>query len=84
MWLPLIIKNMSGMNNLMVGIVSATSYLLATASMVVVGAHSDRTGERRLHVAFSCIAAATGLGLNAVQRNPYLALMSLSLAALGL
>ncbi|HET6383075.1 MAG TPA: MFS transporter [Armatimonadota bacterium] len=84
MWLPLIIKGMSGMSDLLVGILSAAPYILAAIGMVVVGTHSDRTGERRMHVALSCVTAAAGLGISAVLQNPWIALASLSLAALGL
>ncbi|MCA1597124.1 MAG: MFS transporter, partial [Chloroflexi bacterium] len=84
MWLPLIIKSMSGISNLFVGLISAAPYVLAAFGMMAVGAHSDRTGERRLHVAFSSLVAAAGLGLSAMLHNPWLALAALSIAALGL
>ncbi|MCA1595409.1 MAG: MFS transporter, partial [Chloroflexi bacterium] len=66
MWLPLIIKSMSGISNLFVGLISAAPYVLAAFGMMAVGARSDRTGERRLHVAVSSLVAAAGLGLSAM------------------
>ena len=51
LWLPQIVKGLSGLGDVMVGIVSAVPYVAAAAGMVLVGRHSDRTGERRWHVA---------------------------------
>jgi hypothetical protein len=47
-WLPQIVRSMSGLTDLQVGLVSAIPYVAAAAAMVRVAAHSDRTGERRV------------------------------------
>jgi ACS family tartrate transporter-like MFS transporter len=52
--------------------------------MVVVGAHSDRTGERRWHIAAPALVGAVGFAASAAFQHPVLALASLSVAALGI
>jgi ACS family tartrate transporter-like MFS transporter len=84
LWLPEIVKGLSGLNDQMVGLVVAIPYLLAAIGMVVVGSHSDRTGERRWHVAGSALGGAACLVLAAAAGSPLLALVGLSLAAIGL
>ncbi len=85
-WLPQIVKNFSGMTNLMVGIVSAVPYLIAAIAMVLIGNHSDKTGERRRHVAMPALAGSIGLILSALlqRHSPPLAFLALCLAALGI
>jgi ACS family tartrate transporter-like MFS transporter len=61
LWLPSALKNVSALPNLLVGVASAVPNLLAAVSMVLVGMHSDRTGERRWHIAFSAFAGAAAL-----------------------
>jgi len=61
LWLPSALKSVSGLPNLLVGIASAVPNLLAVIIMVLVGMHSDRTGERRWHIAFSAFAGVAAL-----------------------
>jgi len=61
LWLPSALKNISGLPNLLVGFASAVPNLLAVILMVLVGMHSDRTGERRWHIAFSAFAGSAAL-----------------------
>jgi MFS transporter, ACS family, tartrate transporter len=61
LWLPSALKNVSGLPNLLIGIASAIPNLLAVILMVLVGLHSDRTGERRWHIAFSAFAGSAAL-----------------------
>ena len=84
LWLPQIVKQLSGLGDVMVGVVSAAPYVAAAAGMVVVGGHSDRTGERRWHVAAPAFVGALGLALAARLDAPVAALAALSLAAVGI
>jgi ACS family tartrate transporter-like MFS transporter len=84
MWLPSIIKEFSGLSYSLVGIVNAIPYLIAVVVMLLIGYHSDKTGERRWHVAVAAFAAAAGFGFSAYLQNPYLALMALMVALVGL
>ncbi len=83
-WMPLIIKGVSGLSDLMVGIVSVFPYLLAAVGMTLIGMHSDRTRERRVHTAASIFMAAVGMILTAYAHNPLLELFCLSLIAMGI
>ncbi|MCE1246818.1 MAG: MFS transporter [Firmicutes bacterium] len=84
MWLPLIIKSFSSMNDFQIGLSSAIPYIIAGAGMVLIGAHSDKYNERRRHIAFSVSIAAIGLVLSAYIHQPVPALIALSAAALGI
>jgi predicted MFS family arabinose efflux permease len=83
-WLPQIIKGFSGLNNFWVGLVSAIPYLVGAIGMLLVSSHSDRTKERRAHVAIPAFIGAFGLVLTAFFHHPVAALAALSLAALGI
>jgi len=84
MWLPQIIRGFSGLSDVQIGFVNAIPYLAATVSMVLAGRHSDRTGERRWHVAAGAFAAAAGFAASAMAGNLVLALAALILAFAGL
>lgn len=61
MWLPNVIHRVSGVSNLMIGLLSTIPYIVAAGAMVFVGLHADKTGEHRLHVAGSALAGALAL-----------------------
>jgi ACS family tartrate transporter-like MFS transporter len=82
-WLPGIVQLLTGGSSLRSSILSAIPYVVATAGMVVWGHHSDKTGERRWHVALSMFVSAAGFVLSAYLKNPVLALAALSLAWVG-
>lgn len=84
MWLPSIIKEFSGLSYSLVGLINAVPYLIAVVAMLIIGYHSDKTGERRWHVAAAAFAAAAGFGFSAYLHNPYLALMALMFSLVGL
>ncbi|MGA9814168.1 MAG: MFS transporter [Terriglobales bacterium] len=62
LWLPSLLSNASGSSNFVIGLLSAIPYLATMAAMVLVATHSDRTGERKWHLAGSAFACAIGLG----------------------
>jgi MFS transporter, ACS family, tartrate transporter len=84
MWSPSIIRGFSGMNYTLVGLINAIPYFVAVVVMLIVGYHSDRTGERRWHVAISAAVSATGFAFSAWLHNPFLAMAALSIAFAGL
>jgi ACS family tartrate transporter-like MFS transporter len=83
-WLPQIVKAFSAMNDFFVGCLAAIPWIAATVIMVVTSKHSDRTRERRWHVAGSAAAGAAGLIGAGVTANPVVELAALSLAAAGI
>jgi MFS transporter, ACS family, tartrate transporter len=84
MWLPQILKGFSDLSTVQIGFFNAIPYLAATFAMVLAGRHSDKTGERRWHVAAGAFAAAVGFSLSAVAGNLLVALAALVLAFSGL
>jgi len=60
-WLPKLIKGQAGFSNVQIGFLSAIPYIAAAVVMVLVGLHSDRTGERRMHVTICAVVAAIAL-----------------------
>jgi ACS family tartrate transporter-like MFS transporter len=83
-WLPQIIRNLSGFGDLAVGLASALPYLAAAVSMVPVAHHSDRTGERRWHVAVPCALGGLAMVATAYAGNPIAGLALLSCGAIGI
>jgi MFS family permease len=79
MWLPQIIRSFSTLSEFQVGLLNGIPYVVATIVMVLNGRHSDRSGERRWHVA--AFALAGGLGFIA---SAHTSDLTLSLAALAL
>jgi MFS family permease len=60
-WLPQLIKSAGVKDVLDVGLLTAVPYGFATVAMILGSKSSDRTGERRLHVAVAAFAGAIGL-----------------------
>jgi ACS family tartrate transporter-like MFS transporter len=83
-WMPTILQKLSGSSDFVVGLLSALPYLVAAIGMVLVGRHSDSTGERRWHLAGSAFVGAAGFILSAMTTSPALALASISIAAFGI
>ena len=83
-WLPQIIRSASGGGDTAVGFLSAVPYGVAAIGMVVVGRHSDRTGERRWHIAASALVGGASFGASAFVHGTVPSLAALSLAMLGL
>ena len=60
-WLPTVLKRLSGFSDLQVGLLGAVPYTLALVAMLINGWHSDKTRERRWHVAIPLFISAVGL-----------------------
>lgn len=84
MWLPSIINGFAGMNYTLLGFVNAIPYAGAVILMLVIGYHSDKTGERRWHVAVAALIAAIGFGFSTWFKNPFLSVAALTIAFAGL
>lgn len=84
MWLPTIVKELSGKSDAVVGLLNAVPYLAAAVAMLLVGRYSDRTGHRRLPVAISAMFSAASFAVCGFLHNPYLAMIALVLAFVGL
>jgi ACS family tartrate transporter-like MFS transporter len=71
-------------SKLVVGLLGALPHLSAMVGMILLGAHSDRTGERRGHVAFAALLGAGGWALAALTSSPWLGLLGFCLAQTGM
>lgn len=83
-WLPTIIRANSNGSDFVVGLLSAIPYVLGAVGMVAVGRHSDRTGERRWHIAIPAVIGGTAFALSGMVHGLVPSLVLLSLAMLGL
>lgn len=86
-WMPTIIQELGVVRTdyLRVGLISMVPWGLAAVAMVVWGAHSDRTGERRWHAAGALLVAMVGLiGLALVGHDPITSIITLSLVTVGI
>jgi ACS family tartrate transporter-like MFS transporter len=83
LWIPQIVRGLSGQSDLVVGFVSAIPYIAATAAMLYVGASSDRSGERFMHVAIPSFIGAAGFAAAAFFISPVAGMMALTVAAMG-
>ena len=83
-WLPQIVQGASNRSPLEVGLVSALPYVAAAVGMVWVGRRSDRTGERRGHVAVAALVGAAGLVAASQTTALTASVVCLSVAALGI
>jgi MFS family permease len=85
-WMPTIIQEL-GIDKkdfLKVGLLSMIPWGISAVVMVIWGAHSDKTGERRWHVACSLLLGVSGLiGLALVGHAPIPSMIALTLVASG-
>ncbi|HZB24530.1 MAG TPA: MFS transporter [Vicinamibacterales bacterium] len=84
LFLPKILRDASGFSGMSLSAITAIPFVVALIGMVVIGAHSDRTGERKWHVAACALTAATGLVLAVLfQDSVPLIVLSFALSQLG-
>ncbi|MGZ8908361.1 MAG: MFS transporter, partial [Methylobacter sp.] len=84
MWLPQMIKSWSGLDNVRTALLTGLPYLVTVIAMVAVGAHSDRTSERRWHIVICGWVAAIAFALSPHLQSPVLALTAITVAAAGI
>jgi len=83
LWVPTIVKGVSGYSDFGVGMFSAIPYIAAATGMILVGRSSDRSGERFLHVAIPSVIGALGFIATGMIGSPLPAMIALSVAAVG-
>jgi MFS family permease len=83
-WLPTIIRKSGVEDVLTIGLLSVIPFGIALVAQYLNARHSDRTGERRWHVALPALVAAAGWTvLPSVQGSPALSVLMLTLATAG-
>jgi ACS family tartrate transporter-like MFS transporter len=83
LWLPSVIHSLSGVSTFVIGLLAAIPYVAAAIAMVVVGFHSDRSGERRWHVALTAFVGALALAMGAYATSLAPEIIALSLALMA-
>ena len=83
-WMPQILKSVSGAGDFAIGAIAALPFIPAAIVMVLIGRHSDRSGERALHAAVPCLAGAAGFALAAFVQSTAAALLAMTIAACGI
>ena len=84
-WAPqLVISLSSGYSNSTIGLLVTIPNLVGLAAMILVSRSSDRTLERRYHVAIPAIMGATALVLLGATRSPFYSVALLCLLAAGI
>jgi MFS family permease len=81
LWLPQIIKSFGHLSNIQVGLLSAGPPLLGVLGTFVVGYTSDRTGDRRIHLAVVYAISALAIAGSAYA-SPVLAYVLLCVVGL--
>ncbi|MEM7398616.1 MAG: MFS transporter, partial [Pseudomonadota bacterium] len=82
-WMPQVVAGF-GLGSLTVGFLTAIPYLFAAVAMVFWGRHSDRTRERRWHIALPLFLAAASFAWTAYSGPLLPTMIALTLATLGL
>ena len=83
-FLPQIIQASYGGSDFGIGLLSAIPYIAGAAAMLVAGRHSDRTGERRWHVAMAALVSGVGFIATPLVHGLVPSMLALSVAMLGL
>jgi ACS family tartrate transporter-like MFS transporter len=82
-WLPTAVQGLLTLSDQKTGFVVAIPYLATAIAMVLVGRHSDRSGERRWHTALPAFVGATALGVAAWGKAPLPVIAGMSLGIMG-
>jgi MFS transporter, ACS family, tartrate transporter len=83
LWLPVGLRSLTGISNFRLGLLSTIPYATAAVLMVILGIHSDRTGERRWHVAIAAGVAAVALCFAGYATNVTWLIVAFSVAMIG-
>lgn len=82
-WAPQIIKAFGDLSNQQVGLINTIPFLLVPFAMYFWGRRSDRSGERRGHLATAAFTGAAGFAVSALTGDPVLMMIAFTVAALG-
>ncbi|MBP0637971.1 MFS transporter [Cupriavidus sp. AcVe19-6a] len=68
-WMPTLVNESGIKSPLLVGLLSAIPYAAAIPTMMLMGRHSDKHGERRMHMICLCMMGAAGFLLCVTWQN---------------
>ena len=83
LWLPIAIRSLSGLSYFATGVVAALPFIVTAVWMVLIGMHSDRTNERRWHIALPAFVGAVALAAASHSRQPFLVIGGMTLGMMG-
>jgi MFS transporter, ACS family, tartrate transporter len=82
LFLPQIVKQL-GLSNMQVGWVTMIPYACGAISMVIFGRISDRLGDRRWTLFWTCLVSVVGLIIAGLSLGTWWALVGMTIAAIG-
>ena len=83
-WLPQIMKSvLGGQSNTVVGLMVMIPNFLGLIAMILFSRHSDRTLERRYHMATAATLSGIAMLLLGAPRSPFLSVVLFSVVAIG-
>jgi MFS family permease len=82
LFLPALVLQL-GYSNVQTGFILAFPPFIGAIGMVLLSRHSDRTGERKFHVAATLLMLGCGIAGGALLHNPVVRLLSFTLANIG-
>lgn len=83
LWMPQIIKGFGGLSNTQSSLLTAVPYLCASVAMVLNARHSDKVGEKRLHILIPACIGGIGLLIAGLSTAPAMGLLGLCIGAAG-
>ena len=83
-WMPQIIRAIGGLSDIQVGLLPAVPPLLGVIATIFVSRSSDRSGDRKFHLAAVYVIGFLGLAGSALTGNATASYLLLCLAGLGL
>lgn len=82
-WSPLIVQSLFRISNLGVGLILGGISAITIVCMLLNSAHSDRTNERRIHIAIPLSLMGVGFLACAILHQPILVILALALVPIG-
>jgi MFS transporter, ACS family, tartrate transporter len=83
LWLPSLVRSLSGISNFKIGVLVAIPYVAACIAAILIGRNSDRTGKHRLHVAACAFAGAGAMMIAAHTSSVTISIAAISVAVLS-
>lgn len=85
LWMPQILRSLSQiLTNTQIGLISTLPYICGAVVMILVARHSDKTMERRYHIALPLVAALIGLVALTYTNNIWLSLFWICISTAGI
>ncbi len=84
LWLPQIVKHFGQRSDFEVGLLTAIPYLCAAAAMLGIARSSDRTGDRKHHIAGALLVGAGALFASGLVTNSIASFVLLCVASAGI